>query len=258
MKVVKIGGSAISDKGKPFSIKFNVLSTIVDDIAEYVKSASTDLVVIHGGGSFGHPIVYECIKSTGGIDSRCFSITSEAMVALNLIIISELLSRGVNAVSIPPHTICKAINDEFKCDMSIVKDYLSRGIIPVLYGDVVLSESNLGFKVISGDVISWILTKELNASTLIFVTDVEGLYTKDPKKYPDASLISRLSRNELTNIALSTSNNVDVTGGMLSKLLLGIKLNVNDVKVIIMNADRKRKLFNALAGHEIRGTIVWY
>ena len=257
MKIVKIGGSAISDKGKPFSIKFNVLSTIMNDIAEYVKSVSTNLVIIHGGGSFGHPIVYECIKSMG-IDSRCFSITSEAMIALNLIIISELLSRGVNAVSIPPHTICKAINDEFKCDMSIVKDYLSRGIIPVLYGDVVLSESNLGFKVISGDVISWILTKELNASTLIFVTDVEGLYTKDPKKYPDASLINRLSKNELTNIALSTSDNVDVTGGMLSKLLLGIKLNVSDVMVIIINADRKGKLFNALTGHEIRGTIVWY
>ena len=257
MKIVKIGGSAISDKRKPFSIKFNVLSTITDDIAEYVKSVSTNLVIIHGGGSFGHPIVYECIKSKS-IDSRCFSITSEAMIALNLIIISELLSRGVNVVSIPPHTICRAINDEFKCDMSIVKDYLGRGIIPVLYGDVVLSESNLGFKVISGDVISWILTKELNASTLIFVTDVEGLYTKDPKKYPDASLINRLSKNELTNVVLSTSDNVDVTGGMLSKLLLGIKLNVNNVKVIIMNANRKGKLFNALAGHEIRGTIVWY
>ncbi len=257
MRIVKIGGSAISNKRKPFSIKFNVLSMIVDDIAQYVREKSTDLVLIHGGGSFGHPIVHECMSTTG-IDPKCFSITSEAMIALNMIVVSELLSRGVNVVSIPPHTICEAVNDEFKCDMNIVKKYLDKGVMPILYGDVVLSKFNENFKVISGDVISWLLVRELNASTLIFVTDVDGLYTKDPKKYPDASFIRELNKSEIVNIALSSSEDVDVTGGMLSKLLLGIKLGISNVKVIIMNVDKKGKLFNALIGREIRGTIIWY
>ncbi len=256
--VVKIGGSAISDKCRPFSIKHDVLRAICDDIVEYVKSGGK-VVIIHGGGSFGHPLASKCLKEFGVINDRCFSVITRAMNIMNIIITSEFINRGINAVSIPPHAVCSYDGRKYLCDLSIVRSYLKHSLIPVTYGDVVVNISEANHKVISGDYLAWILTKELNARKLIFVTDVGGLYTEDPKKNPNASLIKCLSAKELSRLRLgSRASGFDVTGGMAYKLLLGVELGVSNVEVLILSPYEKKNLYNALVGREFKGSIVWY
>ena len=58
---------------------------------------------------------------------------------------------------------------------------------------------------VTSDSISGYIAKELGSEKLILVTDVDGVYTKDPKDYPNATLIEEISVGELSKRDARTS-----------------------------------------------------
>ncbi len=50
--ILKLGGSLLTDKNKPFSIR----EDIAKDSIQQIVDAEEKLILIHGGGSFGHPL----------------------------------------------------------------------------------------------------------------------------------------------------------------------------------------------------------
>ncbi|MEM0453315.1 MAG: isopentenyl phosphate kinase [Sulfolobales archaeon] len=255
-KVVKLGGSVITIKDKPMSIRYDVIKYLVSELADFLRERpEVRILLIHGGGSFGHFVVRECLKNIGKIDVRCFSETSHAMMLLNTQITKELLDVGLSPVSIPPHTIFRKDGDRLKYELNLVKDYLVEGFIPVLYGDVVLGDHS--FEVLSGDTIAWVLAKELGINEIIFVTDVDGLFDKDPKKYSDAKLIESIHVNDLKGLTFSSSE-YDVTGSMMLKLMEGLKYGVNGIEVRIVNGLVKGNVYKVLGGSSTVGTVVRY
>ena len=61
LAILKLGGSILCDKNIPFSIKWDNLERISMEIRNAIDSYNNnndklDLIIIHGGGSFGHPV----------------------------------------------------------------------------------------------------------------------------------------------------------------------------------------------------------
>jgi len=257
LKVVKLGGSVITLKDMPMTIRYDVVKQLVSELADAVKGLpDLKLVIIHGGGGFGHYVVRKCLSSSGRIDSTCFSETSYAMTLLNTSLLKELLGVGLPVVSIPPHTVFKVeVDGRVSYDKNLIIEYLVRGLIPVLYGDVVLGVDS--FLVLSGDTIAWLLAKDLNAYEIIFVTDVDGLFDKDPKKYSDARLLKYVRADELVNLEFSQSE-YDVTGSMMFKLMEGLKHGVKGINVRVVNGLVKGNLYKSLHGNSSIGTVIKY
>ena len=65
--VVKLGGSVITDKSKPFSYRSDVVSALAEEIA----SSDEKVVVVHGGGSFGHTVAKQHGISSRGHERSC-------------------------------------------------------------------------------------------------------------------------------------------------------------------------------------------
>lgn len=258
LKLIKLGGSVLTFKDRPLHVRREVLNSLTSEIRDaLLKNKDMRLVLVHGGGSFGHYIVRKCLNTVGRIDSKCFSEVTFYMSILNNIVIRELLSNNLMPVTIPPHAVFKFTSDEsLQYDLKIINDYLERDFIPILHGDVVLCSN--GYKVLSGDTIVWVITKELNIKEIIFVTDVDGIYNKDPKKYVDAVLLKHVKAYELMKLDLRSSNTYDVTGSMEFKLLEGIKLGVKGVTVKVVNGLIKGNLFKALNDEDFIGTVVEY
>ncbi len=255
-KIVKLGGSVITFKDRPMSIRYDVVRYLASELAYFLSGyPDTRLVLIHGGGSFGHPVVHECLETRGEIDVECFSKTSYTMMSLNTYLIKELNDVGIKSVSIPPHTIFRREVGRLTYESDLIRKYLMRGLTPVLYGDVILS--NGSFEVISGDTIAWLLAKDLSVGELIFVTDVDGLFDKDPKKYADAKLIDFIHASSLAELTFST-NEYDVTGSMGLKLVEGLKYDVRGVKVRVVNGLIRGNLYKSLVGGSTVGTVVEY
>ncbi len=97
--VVKIGGSVLTDKDEEFSLKEDVLERISGELA----SAKNRLVLVHGGGSYGHPVASEHDISSGFSNEdqlMGFSETHEAMEELNSKVVEFLLGAGMAAVPV--------------------------------------------------------------------------------------------------------------------------------------------------------------
>jgi len=100
--ILKVGGSAITRKDKALTPRIGVIKRLAKEIA---RAKVAPLIVLHGGGSFGHPAA-EKYRLTSGLDDPSqligFVETHEAMVSLNRLVVNALIENGVPALGMPP------------------------------------------------------------------------------------------------------------------------------------------------------------
>ncbi len=193
MQILKLGGSVITHKDKYFAPDIENIKRLAKEIAE---SKSMSLIIVHGAGSFGHPVAKKYNISDGLKSSEQlvgFSETHQSMTRLNQIIVDTLLEAGVPAFGISASSMLVTENKRLvDIDTSIIKRCIDTGLIPVMYGDAVL-DTQQGFAILSGDQLIVRLALEFNVERVIFGSDVDGIYTSNPKLDKDAKLIPELS-----------------------------------------------------------------
>jgi len=253
--VLKLGGSVITVKDKPMTADGGNIRRLAEEVA----AASSRPTVVHGGGSFGHPVA-ERYRIGGGFTSEGqvlgFSKTHQAMVALNVLVVDALLDVGIPAVSVPPSSFIVTDGGRIgDADLSVVRRLVDRGIVPVLHGDAVLDRER-GFSILSGDRLAVHLAVELGASRLVFGVDVDGVCTSNPKVSPAAGLIPRLSLEELGRVEIGGALTTDVTGGMLGKVSEAAAAVEAGIEVLIVNASRPGVILKALRGEPVTGTTL--
>lgn len=257
MQVLKLGGSVITMKDEPLTSD----KDCINRICEEVRAAwPLPLIIVHGGGSFGHPVAEKYGIAKGLTSERqVFGVskTHQAMVTLNTLIVDTMLDMGVPAISLAPSSFIITRDGRIESvDLELVGHLVVRGILPVLYGDVVV-DRNTGFSILSGDQLAVRLAIELGALRLVFGVDVDGVYTSNPKLVPEARLIERLSVEKMEGyVKIGKSLTTDVTRGMLGKVDEAKAAVEAGVVVHIVNARTPDVILKALRGEPVRGTII--
>lgn len=241
MIVLKIGGSAITDKTKYATVNMDGLEAVSSAIRDAWKSGVRDIIVVHGAGSFGHPQVrkYNIGKGISGESGVLgFASTHSSVSCLSSILVSALIKKGVPAVSLPPVALILQKNGRIvSFDEKPVRALLKSGYLPVLHGDMVL-DSALGGSVCSGDQIAAYLGK--NAERVIFASNVDGILVK-------GKVVPLITKKNIKKIIkeISGVQGIDVTGGMKGKVeeLMRIK-----TQSYIVNAFKHEWLSALLVG----------
>jgi isopentenyl phosphate kinase len=242
--ILKLGGSAITDKARECTPDIPAIQHIADQLADY----DLPLVLIHGGGSYAHPFVTRSGIGAGLRDRsqlRSISETEFYLSQLTRIVCASLLLR--NRLPVPLHPMSFATLDKGRVKKILldpIRKSLSARLIPLLHGDLVFDES-LGIGVLSGDRIASLIGSRLGASRVLFGCDVDGVYSENPKNFTNATLIPEVT-SENFRLALdgSRSSSGDATGGMGEKVKQALRLAKNGSECYIFNL-RKR---NALRG----------
>jgi isopentenyl phosphate kinase len=256
--LLKLGGSVITEKKKPFSPNRRAIMRLANEIK---KANVIPLIIVHGGGSFGHPVAkqYEIVNGFKHRDQLAgFSRTHQAMVALNTLVIDALLHREVPAFPISPSSTIFTRNRRIsKFNETPILKMLDMSLVPVLYGDAVLDETQ-GFSILSGDQILAYLATHLPSKRIIICLDVDGLYTSDPKLNSNAKFIPKISVNTLNTSQLIIGDSIpdDVTGGMGGKIAELIPAIKKGCEVNMINGLGVNRLFKALKGLEVKGTTI--
>ncbi len=257
--ILKIGGSVITDKDGDLAAK----TDLINSLSEEIKRADIDnLIIVHGGGSFGHPtaVKYGIKEGFKGDASQKvgFSETHHVMTVLNGLIMDALVWHEIPSLSITPSTCIVTENGRIKYfDETVLSRCMSMGFIPVLYGDAVLDEK-LGFTVLSGDQLVAYLAVKLKAQKIVIGVDTDGLYEADPKVNSAAKPYAHLNLEELKRVQgkFGKAQGTDVTGGMAGKIAELIPAVEAGVKVQIVNGTRNLRVYRALVGERIEGTII--
>lgn len=113
-----------------------------------------------------------------------------------------------------------------------------------------------GIAVLSGDKTVAYLAKKFKAEKVIFVSDVDGVYDKNPKVYKDAKLIREINIKNFDRItnSMEVFNKNDASGEMKGKLL-AIKERLLGQEVLLLNGFTDRALIKGLF-REFMGTKI--
>jgi isopentenyl phosphate kinase len=258
LKVLKLGGSVITRKEKPLTANLEAIDRLSREISEAKVSR---FILIHGGGSFGHPLAKQYAIKEGYKEKTQllgFSKTRQAMTSLNKLVVDALLRQNVAAVGLQPSAFIVTDSGRIShIEEQPIRKLLEIGLVPVLYGDAVL-DSDLGFTILSGDQLAAFLAMQLGASQIILGIDVDGLYTADPKSDSSAKLIQHITLRELRKMQheIEEAKVTDVTRGMLGKILELMPAVEKGISALIVNAAKPNNIYKALKGEEIAGTTI--
>jgi isopentenyl phosphate kinase len=256
--VLKLGGSVITDKKKPLTPNLKAIERLADEIS---RAKVSPLILVHGGGSFGHPFAEQYEIAGGYIDPSQilgFSQTHLAMTLLNSWVMEALISHNIPAIEVHPSS-CAVTKAGRIATMELkpLKKMLKTGFVPVLYGDTVL-DSKQGIAILSGDQLVSSLAIKLGASRIVMGADVDGLYTSDPKTDSSAQLIEHVTLEELKSLnhKIEGSKATDVTGGMLGKMHEVTLAIEQGIETVVVNATKSGRVYKALTGKKVIGTVL--
>jgi len=257
--VLKLGGSVITHKEKPFTANLTAIYRLAEEIAE---ADVPHLIVVHGGGSFGHPLAkqYRIKEGFRGEVSQLlgFTKTHQAMITLNSMVLEALIRHNIPSMTVAPSSFIVsksgrigAVADE------PMKSLLKMGSVPLLYGDAVL-DSDRGFTILSGDQLVASVAIQFRAKRIVMGIDEDGLFTADPKKPGRPTLIRECALHRLGKLRKQTKSAsvYDVTGGMQGKIAELTPAIEEGIPTLIVNASKPQRISKALRGEKVIGTIL--
>jgi len=256
--ILKIGGSVITDKNGELAARTEVINRLAEEIQ---KANVKNLIIVHGGGSFGHPTAQKYGIKEGLREEAQkvgFAETHHVMTVLNGLVMDSLVWHNIPALSVTPSCCVVTENGRIKYfEDAVLKMLLKMGFVPVLCGDVTLDEK-LGFTVLSGDQIVAYLARKFGAGKIVIGVDTDGLYDADPKVEKNAMLYAHLTLSELEKIKekLGGSTAADVTGGMVGKIAELVQAVEQGIPVAIVNAAKANRIYKALMGEPVEGTVI--
>ena len=262
MIILKIGGSILTNKDSNESeIDVSSLKRIASEIKRSMDNSFKELIIVHGAGSFGHPHakeykIGELFDESEYPQKRIgFCKTQNAVKKLNMLICESFIEEGLPVVAIPASSFMTASNKRLNnSDLSMFNKYLTKGFIPIIYGDVVLDD-DLEICVISGDQLIQYLARNLNPKRVVLGTDVDGVYNKNPKTHDDAIFFDKFSSLDDLDTFEGTTN-VDVTGGMVGKIKELLYLADLGIESLIINAETENNIFKVLENDKVKGTLI--
>lgn len=225
---VKLGGSLITDKRRDETPRPEVIARLAQEIgAARAQNPHLRLVLGHGSGSFGHVFGSRYGTRHGARTPQewfGFAATGDAAARLNRIVVAALLDAGVPAWSIQPSVALRCRDGAIEAGPEdAIELALASGLQPVVFGDVAFDHVRGATIAGTEEIFQW-LTPRLQPDLVVLLGEVDGIYTADPLRNPDAIQIPNLTPDHLAgpnggaSLDLGASYGVDVTGGMAGKV----------------------------------------
>ena len=262
--IVKLGGSALTEKARPMTLNEPTIKNAIKEI----KEAGKQCIIVHGAGSFGHPLAkkHELVKGYHQfLEVSRRNAASETRYWVNYLhqrILEECKINELPCFSIP---VSAALYEQKSQKLTIPKQQLlialQNGFFPILYGDLILSEYR-GFTILSGDRIMQMAAKivlptQYKIIKIIFASNVDGILTSERSKEGEKKLLQHVSLDEFeeTMKFVHKLNVDDVTGGMKEKLLQIKSFLKLGIDTSIINLSKPNRLKSTLLGQEVIGTV---
>ncbi len=225
--IVKLGGSVVTLKHLPSpAVRRAHIQRVAAMLRKRYDPSRHALILIHGAGSFGHGHAYRHKLALGTKDHPEKTFRAVENQSLDALLNSEIttifIASGLPVVGMPTRTL--AINRQGKLaslSINTISAALETGAIPLLHGDMIF-DTAWGLSICSGDVLVSELARIFSVENVFFASDVDGIFSADPHRFPDAVLIEKMPLSEIARgiIRLDSSHNIDVTGGLSKKFSL--------------------------------------
>lgn len=220
--VIRIGGSVIASPPNP------ELMRKYAEVIQNLKAQGNELAVIVGGGSPAREFI-QLAKSVGLTEPE----QDEAAISVSRIF-AQLLSMRLGGL------------DWKRVPTSIAE---AKGILRER-GIVVMGGLRPGM---TTDTVAALIASETNADLIVKATDQDGVYTKDPRRYPDAEKLDHLNFDELDLLLEKGEHEVGIHQIVDPEAIHILK--EKHIKTVIVNGFEPENLTAAIRGEKVGTSI---
>lgn len=249
--VVKVGTNLLSAKD---GIDQSRIQDIADQVATLTQSGYHVLLVSSGAIGMGakalrhnNPVKHIPLRQACASIGNPLLMTAyqQAFSRHGLIVGQVLITRNV-------------LNNRtgYNNMRSAVSTLLQLGVIPIFNENDVVSTSEINNAFGDNDRMSAYVASKIDADLLVLLTDIDGVYTGNPKTDPNATMIHEIP--EITADIFGYAKGAGTTfstGGMKTKLLAAQIAQKGGCGTVIASGYEKNSLVRILAGEEI-GTFI--
>ena len=252
--VIKIGSSSLThpETGELNLTKIEKLIRVLSDL----RGEGKEVVLVSSGAiaagrqAFGHHKRPDSLA-----EKQAFAAVGQARL---MMVYQKLCSEYNQTAAQVLLTKDTMVNDSSRYNAQNTFDELLRlGAIPIVNENDTVSTSEIPYVDSFGDNdrLSAIVAALIGADLLILLSDIDGLYTDDPNKNPDAEFISVVDHldDSIMGMGKGTSSSVG-TGGMGTKLSAARIATSSGADMIIANAADVRIIHRIMDGREY-GTL---
>lgn len=220
--VIRIGGSVVASPPNPVLIGKYV------NLLKNLKRQGHEVVAIVGGGALAR----DFIKVAGelGLDEAnrdWIAIYVSRLFAQLFVMLLDDAGCGTVPVSLDEADAC-----------------LKRGKVVVMGG---LKPG------MTTDTVAAMISEKINADLLVKASNVDGIFTKDPKKYPNAKKIDKLRFKDLTRLFEENQHKAGIHQ-IIDPEAIKI-LEKSKMKMVVVNGFKPENLMSAVKGEKIGTTI---
>ena len=270
---LKLGGSLITDKTRPYTPLLDMMDDLALQIATSLRSQpDLRLVIGHGAGSFGHVAASE-YKTRDGFPRpsalthrerdatednywKGFAEVWYQASSLNRHIMEALHKAGLRTIALPPSGSVIASDGQVTVwETTPIRMALAAGIVPVIFGDVVFDEVR-GGTILSTENLFAYLVKAMAPDRVLLAGLEDAVWEDFPARTRRLEQITPQSFEEIKH-GVGGSAAADVTGGMEAKVreMLELVQETPGLRVQIFSGTQPGNLVRALLG-EILGTEI--
>jgi len=251
--VIKIGTSII--RGTENISTEEVIKKLCNQINNFITKGNKVVLVTSGAVGLG------CKKLS--LKQRPKELSDlQAMAAIGQVNLMSLYEKEMNkkGVNVAQILITKAdfnTRDSFNNASKTLKRLISLDVIPIVNENDTVANEELKYG--DNDTLSALVSVALNANKLILLTDIENLYSKDPKTNNDAKPIKEVNNNELKKIKEKNIENLHNkwgTGGISTKLTAAEIATKSGVTVQLVDGRNENNLIDIFDDKNI-GTIFY-
>ena len=211
--VIKIGSSILIDnKGKP---KKKWLENLIKDI-KFLKKRKKQIVIVSSGA-----IAVGC--EFLGISKKGLKIDkSQAVASIGQIELMDFYKKAFDKYKIKISQILLTLDDTEQRRRSInarrtIDNLLAMGIVPIVNENDTTATTEIKYG--DNDRLAARVTQIISADCLILLSDVDGLYTNNPKKNSETKLIKTVNEiNEKIKKYATKTESLYGSGGMKTKI----------------------------------------
>lgn len=225
--LLKLSGEALAGENK-FGLDYGVITKICESIKRCADTG-VQIGIVVGGGNFWRG------RASGGMDRTRADHMGMLATTINALAIADVLESMELDVRVQTAITMQQVAEPYIRLKAM--SHLQKGRI-VIFG------CGTGNPFFSTDTAAALRAVEIEADIFFKATMVDGVYDKDPHKYPDAKKYDKLTFSEVLGKELAV---MDSTAATMCR--------DNDMPLLVFDLSRPDNIFDAVMGSEI-GTII--
>ena len=247
--VIKIGSSLLVDKNKRVRKKW--LTSFAKDVGK-LRSKNKKVIIVSSGA-----IALGCKKMNYNKKNLKLD-KSQAIASIGQIELMNLFSEIFSKCKINISQILITLEDTEERKRSInakrtFENLFKLDYLPIVNENDTIATSEIKYG--DNDRLASRVAQITNADMLILLSDVDGLYTKNPKIFKDAKLIKKVNNLNKDILNINTKGLTDLgSGGMDTKIEAAKICNLSGCNMIIANG----LYLNPIKQIEEKGHCTWF